>query len=119
MRPSMSSSTCFAVVGEGRPERLAPDEPIALELLAERLRQTGERVLFTGDGMPVHRARLGELLGDRAVLAAPAFAYLRPEAAAQLAALTDETLDYLQLMPLYLRAPSAERNRRLMEAQHG
>ena len=29
---------------------------------------------------------------------------------------TAETVDYLTLMPLYLRAPSAERNRKLMEA---
>ncbi len=103
-----------------RPERLAPDEPVAVELLAERLLAAGERVLFTGDGMPVHRRRLAELMGERAVFAAPAFAYLRPEAAAQLAAQTEETLDYLSLMPYYLRAPSAERNRKLMEAAaHG
>ena len=39
---------------------------------------------------------------------------------AQLAARTEETLDYLSLMPYYLRAPSAERNRKLMEAAaHG
>ena len=106
--------------GAQRPERVGPDEPIAVELLAERLLQTGERALFTGDGMPVHRERLAALLGERAVFAEPAFAYLRPEVAAQLAARTEETLDYLSLMPYYLRAPSAERNRKLMEAAaHG
>lgn len=97
--------------------RIGPDEPIALTDLAERLRGMGEPVLFTGDGMIAHRERVAALLGERAVFASPAFASLRPEIAAELA-VNAETTDYLGLMPYYLRAPSAERNRKLMEAQH-
>ena len=40
------------------------------------------------------------------------------ETVAEIAEKEENTLSYLDLMPLYLRAPSAERNRRLMEAQH-
>ena len=78
----------------------------------------GDRFLFLGDGMPVHRARLTELLGDAAVFAPAHTAFLRPGAVAYLASQAEETCDYLTLMPMYLRAPNAERNRRLMEAQH-
>ena len=105
--------------GAPRPERLMADEPIKLEDYAERIAALGSRFLFLGDGMPVHRERLMELLGARAVFAPPALAYLNPGAAAQVAMFTEERLDYLSLQPLYLRAPSAERNRKLMEAQHG
>ena len=72
--------------------------------------------LFLGDGMPVHRARLTELLGDAAVFAPPQNAYLRPASVAALAMNCEELLDYTELMPMYLRAPSAERNKKLMEA---
>ena len=98
--------------------RIASDEPIALIELAKRLLNVNQRVLFTGDGMTVHREKIGELMGEQAAFAEPTFAYLRPETVAEIAAKAEETLDYLTLMPLYLRAPSAERNRRLMEAQH-
>ena len=105
--------------GNPRPERLMADEPVKLEDYAAQIAALGSRFLFLGDGMPVHRERLRELLGEWAVFAPPALAYLNPGAAAQLAAASWELLDYLSLQPLYLRAPSAERNRKLMEAQHG
>ena len=67
--------------------------------------------------MPVHRARLAELLGDQAIFASANVSYLRPASVALLAAQPDaQELDYLTLMPLYLRAPQAERNRALQEA---
>ena len=99
------------------PQRLLPDQPMALEDWVNVLRGQGERFLFLGDGMPVHRERLSRMLGEAACFAAPQLSYLRPSAAAWLAASRPETaVDYLTLMPLYLRAPSAERNRKLVEA---
>ena len=89
-----------------------------LEEYVQAISAIGDRFLFLGDGMPVHRARLTELLGDAAVFAPVHMAFLRPGAVAYLASLTEETVDYLTLMPMYLRAPNAERNRRLMEAQY-
>ncbi|MGN0762933.1 MAG: hypothetical protein ACI4MK_06080, partial [Aristaeellaceae bacterium] len=57
-------------------------------------------------------------LGEAAVFAPPQSAYLRPASAAYLASLSNEEVDYLNLEPMYLRAPSAERNRKLTEAAH-
>ena len=106
------------VVENGRPERLLPDAPMKLEDYVQAISAIGDRFLFLGDGMPVHRTRLTELLGDAAGFAPAHMAFLRPGAVAYLASQAEETVDYLTLMPMYLRAPNAERNRRLMEAQH-
>jgi tRNA threonylcarbamoyladenosine biosynthesis protein TsaB len=98
--------------------RIGADEPIALTELAKALLAGNQKVLFTGDGMWVHRERICELMGETAVFADASSSFLRPETVAEIAEKEENTLSYLDLMPLYLRAPSAERNRRLMEAQH-
>lgn len=103
---------------QGRPERLMADTPMKLEDYVDAIRPLGEPYLFLGDGMPVQQAKLVDLLGNKAMFAQPQQAYLRPGAVAYLGSLTAEELDYLQLMPMYLRAPNAERNRRLVEAAH-
>ena len=107
----------FRVRG-GVPERLTDDAPMKVEDFVAAVSALGERLLFLGDGMPVHREKLAALLGDRAVFAAPQLAYLRPASVAWLGSLAGETVDYRALTPLYLRAPSAERNRKLVEAAH-
>ena len=101
--------------GENRPERLMEDIPLKLEEYVERIKSLGERFLFLGDGMPVHRVKLEKLLGDAAVFAKPQQAFLRPASAAYLASLAEETVDYLSLEPLYLRAPNAALNKKLTE----
>ena len=100
------------------PVRLLPDAPMKLEDFVQAVATLGSHFLFLGDGMPVHRARLQALLGDAAVFASPQHAYLRPASVAALAALSAEELDYMSLMPMYLRAPSAERCKQLTEAAH-
>ena len=106
--------------GPERPVRLMPDTPLKLEEYVEQLRTFGQRSLFLGDGMPVHRAKLTALLGDAAVFAQPQQAFLRPASVAYLASLTTETVDYQSLMPMYLRAPNAALNKKLTEAaKHG
>jgi tRNA threonylcarbamoyladenosine biosynthesis protein TsaB len=101
------------------PERLMEDTPMKLEEYVSLIQSFGDRFLFLGDGMPVHRAKLQELLGDAAVFAAPQHAYLRPASVAALGERSKTLLDYTELMPMYLRAPSAERNKKLMEAANG
>ncbi len=106
--------------GELRPERLMKDTPLKLEDYVETIRSFGDNFLFLGDGMPVHRAKLEALLGDEAVFAQPQQAFLRPASVAYLASLAEETVDYLALMPLYLRAPNAALNKKLTEGlAHG
>lgn len=104
--------------GETRPERLMEDTPLKVEEYVAAIQSMGDRFLFLGDGMPVQRARLQALLGEAAVFAQPQQAYLRPAAVAYLGSLATEEMDYLTLMPMYLRAPNAERNKRLTEAAH-
>lgn len=101
--------------GDARPERLMEDIPLKLEEYVQIIRPFGDRFLFLGDGMPVHREKLMKLLGDAAVFAKPALAFLRPASVAYLASLAEDTVDYLALEPLYLRAPNAAMNKKLTE----
>ncbi len=100
---------------EGKLERLMDDQPIKLENFVEAIQTYGSRFLFLGDGMPVHREKLTKLLGDAAVFAPAHQAFLRPASVAYLAAQAEETVDYLHLEPLYLRAPNAALNKKLTE----
>lgn len=102
--------------GEARPDRLMEDTPLKVEEYVAAIQSMGDRFLFLGDGMPVQKAKLQALLGDTAVFAKPQQALLRPAAVAYLGSLATEEMDYLELMPMYLRAPNAERNKRLTEA---
>lgn len=101
--------------GTTRPQRLMADTPLKLEEYVQIIRGFGKRFLFLGDGMPVHRAKLEALLGDAAVFAQPQTAFLRPASVAWLASIDEETVDYLALEPLYLRAPNAALNKKLTE----
>lgn len=101
-------------------ERLLPDEPLILEEYLEKVAAFGKKMLFLGDGMPVHREKIGAMLGDKAVFAPAQLSYLRPAAAAELAwNRIEEAVSYLELQPLYLRAPSAERQKNLKEKYNG
>lgn len=101
-------------------ERLLPDEPLILEEYLEKVAAYGKKMLFLGDGMPVHREKIGAMLGDKAVFAPAQLSYLRPAAAAELAwNRIEEAVSYLELQPLYLRAPSAERQKNLKEKYSG
>ncbi len=102
-------------------ERLMPDIPIKLEDFVEQLQSFGDRFLFLGDRSPdgsgklVHQDKLAKLLGDAAVFDKPHQAFLRPASVAYLAAQAESTVDYLHLEPLYLRAPNAALNKKLIE----
>ena len=100
-------------------KRLFADEPIKLEEYLEKVSAFGKKMLFLGDGMPVHREKIAELLGEKAIFAPVHLAFLRPAAAAQLAwEKQSEAVSYLDLQPLYLRAPQAERQKNLREKGH-
>ena len=96
--------------------RVLADHPVKIEIFADEVEALGEKCLFLGDGLAVHRDYLKERFGDRAVLAPPHLSFIRPSSAAVLAARSDRLCSYTDLMPLYLREASAERNRKLVEA---
>ncbi len=97
-------------------ERLMQDEPLKLEEYLQRIEPLGDRFLFLGDGMPVHREKIREILGERAVFAPPQLSYLRPSAAGWLAMRSPERTGYLDLQATYLRPPNAQKNKKLLEA---
>ena len=97
-------------------ERLMKDEALKLEEFLERVSGMGESFLFLGDGMPVHRERIREILGEKAVFAPAHLNYLRPAAAGVLAMKSGEKTDYLHLEATYLRPPNAQKNKKLLEA---
>ena len=54
----------------GTGERLLQDEPVRLEEYIEKVSALGDRLLFLGDGMPVHREDRGTAPGKSAVRSA-------------------------------------------------
>ena len=97
-------------------ERLTADEPLKLEAFLEKILAFGERFLFLGDGAPVHREKILEILGEKAVFAPAHLNYLRPSAAGVLALRSEKRTDYLNLQATYLRPPNAQKNKKLLEA---
>ena len=97
-------------------ERLTGDAPMKLEEYLEDVSGQGDRFLFIGDGVPVHRERIAELLGARAVFAPAHLGYLRPSAAGMIALGKGTRTDYLNLQATYLRPPNAQKNKKLLEA---
>lgn len=96
--------------------RLTGDAPMKLEDYLDRIRGMGEEMMFLGDGVPVHRDRIRETLGERALFAPVHMNYLRPSAAGWIALHGGKRTDYLGLQATYLRPPNAQKNRKLLEA---
>ncbi len=102
------------------PKRLLPDEALKLPEYLDKVRALGMPLWFVGDGVPVFAARIAEALGDRATCAPMHAQGLKASAAATLARHhAHEAVGYEQLLPYYLRAPQAERERAAREALHG
>ena len=103
-------------------KRLMEDQPIALDELMTALEEMaqGRPVLLTGDGMTAYRSDLERMNKAGFLFANPAHVYLRPAAAAVLAAeQLDNAVSADALRPCYLRAPQAVRQQNLVEkARH-
>lgn len=95
----------------GLPERALPDQALALEDFLESLPKD-RRLIFLGDGLRAHEARIREILPE--ALFAPAnLRDLRADAVCVLAqARRDMWMEGRLLTPIYLRAPQAERERK-------
>lgn len=94
------------------PVRILEDRALALsELMADL--PDGENILFTGEAAPIHKDEICAAFGKRAFFAPSHMLHVRPAAAADLASRlgTEEYVTPEKLKPLYLRAPSAERER--------
>ena len=97
------------------PVRLCGDVAEPLSAFLDRVEATGREALFLGDGVEAMETAIRERLGARAHFAAPQHRGLRAASACALAMLRAQDADSLQdcmtLLPLYLRAPQAERER--------
>lgn len=97
------------------PVRKLENEAAKLDIYLDHALAVAENdqpLCFVGDGVETYRASIEARLGVRAVFPPAHLAYLRPSAVALLAqARQGEAVDYLTLMPRYLRAPQAERAR--------
>ena len=108
----------YAALYEGKTP-LFPDRAQALPALMEEVRSlAGQRpVLFTGDGMLAHREEIAALLPGQALFAPPESCFVRPAAAAALAAeRTAFAVPDADLHPFYLRPPQAVRQKNLVNA---
>ena len=97
-------------------ERLTGDAPMKLEEYLDLAETLGNRFLFIGDGVPVHREAIRDRLGEKAGFAPPFSGYLRPSAAGWIALKQGTMTDYSGLQATYLRPPNAQKNRKLLEA---
>lgn len=96
------------------PVRVLDDMAEKLPVFIEKALEVseGKKLLFVGDGVKTYRKAIEELLGDRVLFAPAHMSYLRPSSVALLAYEHQaDAVDYLTLMPVYLRAPQAERER--------
>lgn len=91
-------------------ERLLPDIAVKLDEFIKTVRERGERFFFLGDGAAVHGEEIIKEMGHRAVIAPAHLIQPGASAAAVLASQRiGEAKEPGRLMPLYLRAPQAER----------
>lgn len=102
------------------PQRLIKDEALKLTEYLNKLAELPGPYLFVGDGVSVHMDMIASALKDKAVFSPAHVRFLRPLGVALLAEHCKErAVDYLKLMPYYLRAPQAERQRKSREDIHG
>ena len=101
-------------------ERVLEDTVEKLAVFLDRVEAMGENALFLGDGAPGFKNAIRERLGEKARFVSAQHMGLRAGSACALAAKRleagEEPLNYLTLLPLYLRAPQAERERAAREA---
>ncbi|MCQ2437423.1 MAG: tRNA (adenosine(37)-N6)-threonylcarbamoyltransferase complex dimerization subunit type 1 TsaB [Clostridia bacterium] len=98
-------------VSDGTPRRVLEDAAIPLTDFLAQL-PADKRLVFLGDGLGVHKETIRQTLGERAMIAPANLSDLKPEAACVLAARKqDEWREAKELVPVYLRAPQAERER--------
>ena len=97
------------------PKRLMDDEAEKLSLFLDRVEATGRNALFLGDGVAAMRDAIAARLGGRAHFAPAQHVGLRAASACALAQVYagagENIKDCMTLLPLYLRAPQAERER--------
>lgn len=85
---------------------------LAIEECVEDVKKYNKRVIFLGDGVPVHMEYIKRELGDMAVFAPASSNAQRASSLASLAETKEESKkSCYEVTPFYLRKPQAERER--------
>jgi len=96
---------------EGIVEPLSDHMAIDLEELVVRIKSFKQKVTFLGDGVPVFKNSLLEMLGDKVVFANEVNSLPRGASVAQLGLRLleqNQMVNLLELQPFYIRKPEAE-----------
>lgn len=95
---------------EGVFTQLSEPRALAIEECVEDVKKYGKRVIFLGDGVPVHREYIVSQMGDMACFAPLSCNAQRASSLASLALQrASEAKPGAGLLPFYLRKPQAER----------
>ncbi len=95
---------------EGRQVALAEPRALSVEECVADVKEYGKKVIFLGDGVPVHREYIAEAMGDMAVFAPPSCNSHRASSVAAIACeRKEEAKNCFEVVPVYLRKPQAER----------
>jgi tRNA threonylcarbamoyladenosine biosynthesis protein TsaB len=96
--------------------RIMEDSIMKLDEYLDAISQYGERFLFVGDGVKAYQEAIRLRLGERALFAPAHLNELKAGAAGLLALRNQQKAHgHHDLLPLYLRAPQAERERQRKE----
>lgn len=94
---------------EGTLKELTPPRALSIEECVKDLLKYNEKVIFLGDGVPVHREYIKNAMGDMAVFAPASCNDQRASSLASVALKKEEKKTAFEVKPVYLRKPQAER----------
>lgn len=98
----------FYRIENGILKEITAPRAIALSDCLGELEAYGEKVVFLGDGVPVFKQKIKDVLMDSALFA-PQNVNMQHAAAVAEAAKNKKTVGYNELLPVYLRKSQAER----------
>lgn len=91
---------------------LSTPRALAIEECVEDVKKYNKKVIFLGDGVPVHKEYIKEQMGKNAVFAPPSCNAQRASSLASIAfGKLEEKKSCYEVTPFYLRKPQAERER--------
>lgn len=91
-----------------RAETIISDTAMPAAEIAEEIKRLGEKAVFLGDGVPVHRECIKNILKENAIFA-PVHLNAQRASSCAYAAQNKEQIKYSMLAPVYLRKSQAER----------
>ena len=95
-------------------ERITDDRAISMDALCKELESSDKKIIFVGDGLPVHADKINKALGHRSVFAQRMQMMNLAASVTEIGyekMLLGDVCGYAELKPTYLRLSQAERER--------